>query len=58
MYGGISLVVYINGIAHELLTMVRSTSKDRRQPHDLPGNSKLAEASIPPGTEAVEGRGR
>jgi len=26
MYGGVSLAIYINGIAQELLRMVRSTS--------------------------------
>ena len=29
MYGGISLAVYINGVAQELLSLVRSTSLDR-----------------------------
>jgi patatin-related protein len=29
MYGGVSLAVYINGVAQELLTLVRSTSLDR-----------------------------
>jgi patatin-related protein len=32
MYGGISLAVYINGVAQELLTLVRSTSLDRDVP--------------------------
>ncbi len=38
MYGGVSLAIYINGIAQELLRMVRSTSasvpagKDKRVP--------------------------
>ena len=27
MYGGVSLAIYINGIAQELLRMVRSTSR-------------------------------
>src|SRR5215207_2571161 len=30
MYGGVSLAIYINGIAQELLSLVRSTSKAAR----------------------------
>jgi len=30
MYGGVSLAIYINGIAQELLSLVRSTSKAGR----------------------------
>ena len=30
MYGGVSLAIYINGIAQELLSLVRSTARSRR----------------------------
>ena len=33
MYGGISLAVYINGVAQELLNLVRSTSTGRSPPN-------------------------
>jgi hypothetical protein len=29
MYGGVSLAIYINGIAQELLRLVRSTAKQQ-----------------------------
>src|SRR5207253_10629849 len=32
MYGGVSLAIYINGIAQELLRMVRATAQDPAQP--------------------------
>jgi patatin-related protein len=46
MYGGVSLAIYINGIAQELLRLVRATAKD---PAD-PGRSLAVKAG---GTEAV-----
>ena len=30
MYGGVSLAVYMSGIAQELLRMVRASAKDRK----------------------------
>ena len=43
MYGGISLAVYINGVAIELLNLVRATSSGR-QPQDRPGTSEVYKA--------------
>ncbi len=40
MYGGVSLAVYMNGIAQELLNLVRSTSKPS-------GNQDLQEGTLP-----------
>lgn len=39
MYGGVSLAIYINGIAQELLRLVRSTA--RTQPADLSGTERI-----------------
>ncbi|MDQ5845568.1 MAG: patatin-like protein, partial [Acidobacteriota bacterium] len=36
MYGGVSLAIYINGVAQELLRMVRSTSQSERDEQDNP----------------------
>ena len=33
MYGGVSLAIYINGVAQELLCLVRSTSASRDDGH-------------------------
>lgn len=38
MYGGVSLAIYINGIAQELLKMVQSTAKDNSE---LKGTAKV-----------------
>ncbi|HZF10479.1 MAG TPA: patatin-like protein [Thermoanaerobaculia bacterium] len=46
MYGGVSLAIYINGIAQEMLRMVRATAPDPARP----GQLLVAE---PKGTEAV-----
>ncbi len=48
LYGGVSLAIYINGVAQELLKMVRATA-----PHpDLPDRALLAEHELR-GTERV-----
>ena len=39
MYGGVSLAIYINGIAQELLRLVRSTA--RKQAPDLSGTERI-----------------
>lgn len=39
MYGGVSLAIYINGIAQELLRLVRSTA--RKQTADLSGTERI-----------------
>ncbi len=39
MYGGVSLAIYINGIAQELLRLVRSTA--RKQPAELTGTERI-----------------
>jgi patatin-related protein len=39
MYGGVSLAIYINGIAQELLRLVRATA--RKQPADLSGTERI-----------------
>src|SRR5918996_6620551 len=39
MYGGVSLAIYINGIAQELLRLVRSTA--RNAPGDLDGTERI-----------------
>src|SRR5262245_33384022 len=39
MYGGVSLAIYINGIAQELLRLVRATA--RKQPADLTGTERI-----------------
>ena len=44
MYGGVSLAIYINGIAQELLSLVRSTSKAGR---DKDGTRIALSGSIP-----------
>ena len=49
MYGGVSLAIYINGIAQELLRMVRATSGSRDSARDL---QPSASASLK-GTERV-----
>ncbi len=36
MYGGVSLAIYINGIAQELLRLVRSTSESAKDEHNNP----------------------
>ncbi|NTW52847.1 MAG: patatin-like protein [Chlorobiaceae bacterium] len=41
MYGGVSLAVYMNGIAQELLSMVRSTSLSLENPDDLTGTASV-----------------
>jgi len=46
MYGGVSLAIYINGIAQELLRLVRATA----QAPDQPGRLLFSQAT---GTEAV-----
>jgi len=50
MYGGVSLAIYINGIAQELLRMVRSTSSSG---DDGEGNFTPLPAGDLPGTEVV-----
>ncbi|HKY45223.1 MAG TPA: patatin-like protein [Pyrinomonadaceae bacterium] len=50
MYGGVSLAIYINGIAQELLRMVRSTSSSR---DDGQGNPTPVPAEELKGTERV-----
>jgi predicted acylesterase/phospholipase RssA len=47
MYGGVSLAIYINGVAQELLKMVRATTADARSDHPLLPDEKLR------GTERV-----
>jgi len=44
MYGGVSLAIYINGIAQELLSMVRSTPEPKNDPNVPP-------ATVEPGKE-------
>src|SRR6185295_4473730 len=39
MYGGVSLAIYINGIAQELLRLVRSTA--RKHSPDLAGTERI-----------------
>jgi len=39
MYGGVSLAIYINGIAQELLRLVRATA--RKPPADLTGTERI-----------------
>ncbi len=39
MYGGVSLAIYMNGIAQELLSMVRSTSGDEKMQKSLKGTA-------------------
>ena len=46
MYGGVSLAIYINGVAQELLKMVRSTAKEKG------GRAKLSGDALD-GTERV-----
>ena len=46
MYGGVSLAIYINGVAQELLHLVRATAPD-------PTDSTRPRVSAPSGTEAV-----
>ena len=41
MYGGVSLAVYMNGIAQELLSMVRSTSLSLENPDALTGTAAV-----------------
>ncbi|HWR00607.1 MAG TPA: patatin-like protein [Chlorobaculum sp.] len=41
MYGGVSLAVYMNGIAQELLNMVRSTSLTLTKPDELTGTASV-----------------
>ena len=41
MYGGVSLAVYMNGIAQELLSMVRSTSLSLEKPEALTGTASV-----------------
>jgi predicted acylesterase/phospholipase RssA len=41
MYGGVSLAVYMNGIAQELLSMVRSTSLSLESPDELTGTASV-----------------
>jgi patatin-related protein len=50
MYGGVSLAIYINGIAQELLRIVRSTSSSR---DDGQGNNTPVPAEELQGTERV-----
>jgi patatin-related protein len=50
MYGGVSLAIYINGIAQELLRMVRSTSASQA---DGQGNRTPVPAAQLTGTERV-----
>src|SRR5436190_507879 len=50
MYGGVSLAIYINGIAQELLRMVRSTSTASK---DAQGNDVPIASSGLKGTEKV-----
>jgi patatin-related protein len=50
MYGGVSLAIYINGVAQELLRMVRSTSASR---DDGRGNLTPVPAEELQGTERV-----
>jgi len=45
MYGGVSLAIYINGIAQELLRWVRSTAKQSTE--------KVALVTSNPSTEAA-----
>ena len=41
MYGGISLAIYMNGIAQELLSMVRATSPLEPDPEKLQGTARV-----------------
>lgn len=45
MYGGVSLAIYINGVAQELLQMVRATAQDRngkyKNYNELSGSEKI-----------------
>ena len=45
MYGGVSLAIYINGVAQELLNMVRATAPDRGAPSN-PRRREPATASV------------
>src|SRR5947209_20166000 len=49
MYGGSSLAIYMNGVAQELLRMVRATAPDR----DKEGKAFLSDKEICDGTERV-----
>lgn len=50
MYGGVSLAIYINGIAQELLSLVRSTSKAGR---DKAGTRVALSGSISDGNDPL-----
>jgi patatin-related protein len=52
MYGGVSLAIYINGIAQELLRMVRSTSASRPDAQGNPNRTPVPAAELT-GTERV-----
>jgi predicted acylesterase/phospholipase RssA len=41
MYGGVSLAIYINGVAQELLRLVRSTSPSHPTPNGLTGTERV-----------------
>jgi hypothetical protein len=47
MYGGVSLAIYINGVAQELLKMVRATAADAQDEDPLISDEELC------GTERV-----
>jgi patatin-related protein len=53
MYGGVSLAIYINGVAQELLSLVRATAPDRPWGSSpAPSGLMVADADLK-GTEAV-----
>ncbi len=52
MYGGVSLAIYINGIAQELLRIVRSTSASRPDAQGNPNRTPVPAAELT-GTERV-----
>jgi patatin-related protein len=46
MYGGVSLAIYMNGVAQELLRMVRATAPDREGKHALLPESALRDTEV------------
>ena len=52
MYGGVSLAIYINGVAQELLRMVRATAPSKPS-HEAPGEPLLKPEELRRGSERV-----
>jgi hypothetical protein len=54
MYGGVSLAIYINGVAQELLRLVRATAQTSGKP--FTGTENIYRSELPTSVKRMEGK--